>query len=243
MPLSQPTGNRMLDFVPASEFRHIAPHLSVVTLGQGEFVYRAGETLSVVYFPISCVLSAIATMSDGSSVEVGNVGLEGIGGIQAALAVSRVPSEMLCQVAGQAIAMDALAFTAAVERHVEFRTLALRYAQSLLNLVSQSVACNSLHILSERAARWLLMTRDRVGRDEFKLTQEFLAYMLGSRRSSVTVAAGMLQQAGLIQYRRGAIRILDPIGLEAASCECYRVIFTEFERLFERDAASDPDAA
>lgn len=233
----------MLDFVPLSEFRQIQPQLSVVTLRQGEFVYRAGELLRIVYFPISCVLSAIATMSDGSSVEVGNVGLEGIGGIQAALAVSRVPSEMLCQVAGQAIAMDAAAFTLAVETHAVFRTLALRYAQSLMNLVSQSVACNSLHMLSERAARWLLMTRDRVGKDEFNLTQEFLAYMLGSRRSSVTVAAGMLQQAGLIRYRRGAIRIVDPAGLEEAACECYRVIFDEFERLFEPENIEGPGAA
>ncbi len=121
---------------------------------------------------------------------------------------------MLCQVDGQAIAMDAMAFTEAVEKHRTFRMLALRYAQSLLNLVSQSVACNSLRILSERAVRWLLMTRDRIGGDEFNLTQEFLAYMLGSRRSSVTVAAGMLQQAGLIQYHRGTTRILDPVGLE-----------------------------
>lgn len=240
------TGNRLLDLLPAAEFAQLEPHLTEVKLDQGHVVYRAGEVIAEVYFPVDCVLSAVALMLDGSGVEIGNVGLEGVGGIQTALSVNRIPSEMICQVSGRALRVSASAFADSVERLERLRVLVQRYIQSFMNLVGQSVACNRLHNLSQRSARWLLMTRDRVGRDDFHLTHEFLAYMLGVRRSGVTVAAGTLSQAGLITYRRGQITILDGAGLEAAACECYQLIVDDFERVFaisESERREDNGAA
>jgi CRP-like cAMP-binding protein len=210
----------------------IAPHLERGVLTNDSILYRSGEALTRVYFPITCVLSAVTIMRDGTGVEIGTIGREGIGGVQAALHVLRIPSELVCQIRGDALSMPVQAFTSLVAELPAFRRVVNAYTQSLMNFMAQSIACNRLHTLTERCARWLLMTRDRVGEDHFFLTQEFLAYMLGVRRSGVTVAAGLLQQAGFIAYRRGHIAIVDPQGLESAACECYRVVADDFERLF-----------
>lgn len=224
-------GNRILDNVSPEEQRFLATWLETETLQHGAVIYRAGQDLTSVYFPQSCCLSAVTIMQDGTGVEIGTVGREGIGGVQAALGVTRVPSEMVCQISGDTLFMSVEAFIECLDKLPTFRRFALRYAQSMMNFMAQSVACNRLHTLTERCARWLLMTRDRVNGDEFFLTQEYLAYMLGVRRSGVTIAAGTLQNAGILRYKRGHMQILDGIALEYASCECYEIVKNEFERL------------
>jgi CRP-like cAMP-binding protein len=231
-----PSGkNLIIGRLSRDEAAIVEPRLTWKAIGRGTSIYRVGEQLRNVYFPTSCVLSAVTIMHDGTGVEIGTIGREGVGGVQAALTVRMVPSEMVCQVAGNAYEMPVDSFVASVDELPGFRGLIFRYTQSLMNLMGQSIACNRLHDLTERCARWLLMTRDRVGENEFYLTQEFLAYMLGVRRSGVTIAAGILHKAGFIDYSRGNIRILDVGGLESAACECYRIIADEFERLLSPD--------
>jgi CRP-like cAMP-binding protein len=224
-------GNRILDLLPASEADAVAPLLQRATLEHGSLIYRSGEDLTRVYFPISCCLSAVTIMQDGVGVEIGTIGREGIGGVQAALGVMRIPSEMVCQISGDTLYMSVEAFVDSVNELPKLRRVVQYYTQSMMNFMAQSVACNRLHNLTERSARWLLMTRDRVGGNAFYLTQEYLAYMLGVRRSGVTIAAGILQQAGMIDFKRGNIKILDTVGLESVACECYRIVVDEFERL------------
>jgi CRP-like cAMP-binding protein len=227
----RPFGNAVLDLLAPVEAERVRPLLAFRHVPQGTIVYNDVTPLEEVYFPTSCVLSAVTTMLDGTSVEIGTIGHEGVGGIQTALHIRRVPGELVCQVEGDSYVMDAHSFEAAIEQIPGLRMAVYRYLQSLLNLMSQSIACNRLHGLLERCARWLLMTRDRARSDTFYLTQEFLAYMLGVRRSGVSIAAGTLAQAGFIRYRRGNITIIDAEGLESASCECYRVVRERTERL------------
>ncbi|HEY3674515.1 MAG TPA: Crp/Fnr family transcriptional regulator [Candidatus Tumulicola sp.] len=217
--------------LPPNEAERLRSLLTFRDVPQSTIVYNPVTPLDTVYFPTTCVLSAVTIMLDGTSVEIGTIGHEGFGAVQTALHIRRIPGEMICQVAGESYVMDADSFEAAVETMPGLRMAAFRYLQSLLNLMSQSIACNRLHGLLERCARWLLMTRDRAGSDSFYLTQEFLAYMLGVRRSGVSIAAGSLAQAGFIRYRRGHIIIIDGPGLESASCECYRVVRDRTERL------------
>jgi hypothetical protein len=224
-------GNYVLDLTPDNERDRIADQLKERHLARDAVVYTEAAAISEVQFPITCVLSAIALMRDGTTVEIGAVGREGLAGVQLALGVRRVPGEMRCQVEGNAFSMEARAFCASLETLPQFRAIVLRYTQSFINAISQSIACNSVHAVTQRCARWLLMTRDRVGREDFYLTQEFLAYMLGVRRSGVSMAAGTLQDAGLIRYRRGNIEILDAVRLESVSCECYRTIKDAYEEL------------
>jgi hypothetical protein len=228
-------GNAVLDLLPADEADGLAPLLTRRHVPQGTIVYNDVTPLEIVHFPLTCVLSAVTIMREGTTVEIGTIGREGVGGVQSALHIRRVPGELVCQVEGDAFVMDADAFENAVEQLPGLRRAVNRYIQSLMNLMSQSIACNRLHGLAERCARWLLMTRDRAGTDSFYLTQEFLAYMLGVRRSGVSIAAGTLANAGFIRYRRGNITILDREGLESASCECYRVVRDRTERLMRGD--------
>jgi len=224
-------GNRILDALPPNEAASIVPYLEGISLKTSDVLYGVGDPLRAVYFPTNSVLSAVAVMHDGRLVEIGTIGREGMAGIQAIFGVSHVPSQLLCQIPGEARFLAVDAFVDKLERLSTFRRLVLRYAQGFVNLIGQSVACNRLHDVTERCARWLLMTRDRIDSDEFPVTQEFLAMMLGVRRSGVTVAATALQQAGFIRYRRGHVTVIDRRGLESASCECYRTIADEFDRL------------
>ena len=162
---------------------------------------------------------------------MGVVGREGMAGVPAFLGADRSPTEVFCQIPGECLRLPVAVFKEEVRQDGPFRAVIQRYTQALLNLVFQSTACNHHHTVDSRCARWLLMTHDRVGADEMPLTQEILAMMLGVRRASVTEAAGVLQRAGFIIYRRGRLTILDRAGLEAAACECYRVVRDEFDRL------------
>lgn len=196
-------------------------------------LHEPGGTLTDVFFPVDSVASTLTVMDDGARIETATIGNEGMVGIAALFGLERLGARerSQTQVPGNTIRMPAAALREMTSDGGLFRATLFRYAQALLTQISQQAACNGLHSVEERTARWLLMTRDRVGGDEFPLTQEFLSEMLGVRRASVTVAAGVLQRAGLITYRRGRIHILDGARLEGASCECYRIIRSEYERM------------
>ena len=205
---------------------------SPVSLESKQILLTGGDRIDTVYFPENAVVSLLVTMNDGTAVEVANVGNEGIVGVSAFLGVDILGARESYQVEvpGQARAMDVATFVKAAGRD-PLRSLVERYIEAQFIQVAQRMACVALHSIPERCSRWLLLTHDRVGDREFPLTQEFLAQMLGVRRASVSVAAGALQNAGLIRYTRGRVTILDREGLEDAACECYGIIRGEFERL------------
>jgi CRP-like cAMP-binding protein len=189
-----------------------------------------------VVFPLEGVVSLISTLADGTKVEVATIGPEGMVGLPLFLRATSIPFTAFVQVPGEALRMEAAAFDRLMDEATsEFSALLYRYTQALFNQLGQHVVCNRLHPIAQRCARWLLMTHDRMGRDTFSLTQEFLAQMLGVRRASVTEVAGRLQKAGLIRYHRGMIEVRDRAGLEAASCECYGVIKQQYDRLLGPD--------
>ena len=221
----------MLALEPEERERLLAA-TSPVSLVSKQVLLSSGDRIDTVYFPDNAVVSLLTTMDDGTSVEVANIGNEGIVGVSTFLGVETLGARECYQVEvpGQARAMDVATFIEAAERQ-PLRGLVERYIQAQFVQVAQRMACVALHSIQERCSRWLLLTHDRVGDREFPLTQEFLAQMLGVRRASVSVAAGALQHAGLIRYSRGRVTILDRDGLEDAACECYGIIRSEWERL------------
>jgi CRP-like cAMP-binding protein len=224
--------NRLLSALDARDFAVLKPHLERVQLGTLEMLARQGERFTHAYFPEGAMISLVNRMADGGRVEVGTIGNEGMAGLPAFLETDIAESETFCQVPGPAIRVPVEVLVQAARERPAIRHLLNRYTQAYLSQVAQSAACNRLHGIEHRCARWLLMTHDRVNRaEEFPLKQQFLAEMLGVRRAGVTVAAGALQDAGLIAYRRGIIRVLDREGLEAAACECYSIVRQRFDRL------------
>ncbi len=201
----------------------------VVRLALGETVYEAERPIHDVYFPLDAILSVVTVMKDGAIVEIGSIGREGMSAIPLIMGGATTANRNVCQMAGDVWKMSAPTFRTLVTENKRFRDLMNRYLQAYVNMVSQYSACNRLHSVYQRAARWLLMTRDRVVRDEFPLTHEFLAAMLGSHRSGVTVAIENLQKAGFIRSRRGRITILDTAGLGEATCECYELMVRHFD--------------
>ncbi|HWK12519.1 MAG TPA: Crp/Fnr family transcriptional regulator [Vicinamibacterales bacterium] len=225
-------GNRILASLPPDEYDRLRPHLFRRALTVGDILHPSKQPIDSVYFPFSGVCSFTLTMQDGRTVEVGTVGNEGIAGMALYYQGSFGESQTVVQVGGgEADGMRAGLFLAEMDRRGALHQLVQRYSQALVTLIMQSVACNALHDVPQRAARWLLMTHDRVGSDAFELTQEYLAAMLGVRRPTVTVIARELQNKGLITYQRRRIRITDRRGLERMSCECYGVVRKEFARL------------
>ena len=225
-------GNRILGGLPAREFRRVESSLTPVALELKDPLLDSGKRIGTVYFPETAVVSLLTSMDDGSMIEIATIGNEGLVGVPVFLGAESMGARDFyqVQVPGRAQAMDIEAFVETTGRD-PFRGLIQRYAQALFSQVTQQVACNGLHSVEERCSRWLLLTHDRVRSDEFPLTQEFLAQMLGVRRASVSVAAGILQKAGFIRYSRGRVTVLDRGGLEHASCECYGIIRAEFDRL------------
>jgi len=207
--------------------------LSRVQVDIKQVLLHEGQTIEAVYFPVDSVVSLLTRMQDDPDVEIATIGNEGLVGMSVALGGSAMnPREYaVVQVPGEILAMDESAFRTEMDRHDAFASMIMRYAQAFVSQVAQQVACNGLHSVEERCSRWILLTHDRVGRDEFPMTHEFLAQMLGVRRASVTVTAGILQQAGFIRVQRGRLRVVDRAGLEAASCECYQVIRDVFDTL------------
>lgn len=210
--------------------RHLAvveKEAAVVTLALDAYIYAPGKTISEVFFPIDCVLSVVTRMHDGNMIEVGTIGREGNSAIPLLLGATTTANECYCQVPGRAVKMSAELFSR-LRDDAKFTKVLNRFVQAYVNMLGQLAACNRLHTIYQRCARWLLLTHDRVGLQEFKLTQEYLAMMLGTQRSGVTIAAATLQKAGFISYGRGLIRVLDRPGLELASCECYEVARDQF---------------
>jgi CRP-like cAMP-binding protein len=215
--------NRLLAALPADDYTRILPSLAVVPLKLKTILHKPGEPIREVYFPGGGFCSMLTVLEDGGMVEIATVGREGMVGVSAVL--DGVPVTSAAMVQGETAIcyrMKVEAFRREVDRRGAFHELMAQYAQALFGFVAQSTACNAVHSVEQRLARWLLMARDRMASDDFPLTQEFAAMMLGASRSTVTVVAGTLQRAGLITYHRGHVTIVDGETLEAASCECYR---------------------
>lgn len=222
--------NRILASLPRDEFERLRPRLERVRLTLGQILYGAGDTVRHVYFPSGGMTSLLSTTPGGASIEVGMIGREGMIGLPAVLRLNTSPYTVMVQFASSAARVRAEVVREEFDRGGRLQDLALRYAHTLLTQVSQSAACNRFHTLEERLSRWLLTSRDRSQGETINLTQEFLSYMLGVPRTSVTGVAANLQRAGLITYKRGKIHILDRPRLETASCECYEVISESIDR-------------
>jgi CRP-like cAMP-binding protein len=224
--MSTPTPeNRLLSSLPPPEFDRLTARMTDVTLGYKDLVYRTGGPIDHVYFPRSGMLSAVVVMADGATAEVAAVGLDGMAGASAALGATTSSEQVFCQIPPcECRRMPAAEFVAEVAKGGPLKDLVHKYLRGALTASARQAACNGLHPADERMAQWLLRCRDAVGADEFSLTHEFMATMLGTRRATVTVTAGTLQSAGLISYRHGKVRVIDAAGLEEASCECYRAI-------------------
>lgn len=233
--VTQRSHNRLLAALPVDEYQRIVPQLSVRPLRLRQVLHKHGERLTEVLFTGRGICSITKSMEDGGTVEVATVGNEGFVGIGAALGDPIASGEAFVQVQGDpAQVMSIEAFQREMDRRGIFYDLVSRYAQAFVGLVMQSVACNGLHSAEERCCRWLLMTHDRVEQDEFALTHEFMAMMLGVRRPTVTLVMAELTSAGIISHVRGRVRVVDRAGLEAASCECYKTVRTLYDRLLPR---------
>jgi CRP-like cAMP-binding protein len=219
-----PAANRLLAALPRREYERLLPELEQVTMPFAEVLYEPGERIHHVYFPNDSVVSLLAEVSARSPLEVGLIGNEGLAGISVFMGVDASPHRAIVQGLGTAMRLKASVLRKESENVGPLHRLLHLYTHSLLTQVSRSAACNRFHMVDARLARWLLMTGDRLGANEFRLTQDFISNMLGVRREGVNKAAGLLQKEGLITYSRGRIEILDRVGLEAISCECYRII-------------------
>ena len=222
-----PRVNRLLATLPKNEYKRLLPKLKKVSLVLGEELYEPGVAIKYVYFPNDSIISLISQMSETSWLEVGMVGNEGMAGLPVFMGVNSSSTGALVQGSGTAMRMSSAAVRAESNRFGSLHRLLHRYSHSLLTQISQTSVCNRIHLVNARLARWLLMTNDRLGINEFPLTQEFLSTMLGVRREGVSKAAGALQAAKLIRYSRGMITILNRRGLEAKSCDCYTIIKAE----------------
>lgn len=226
-----PVKNRLLVALPQEEYERLRPSLELVSLELGEVIYESGEHLDHVYFPTTAIISLLYLMKDGSSAEMGLAGNEGVVGIALFMGGGTMPNRAVVQSAGWAVRLKAKVLQSEFSLGSKFQQLLLRYTQALITQISQTAVCNRLHSVEQQLSRWLLLSHDRVEADELIMTQELIADMLGVRREGVTVAAGRLQDDGAISYVRGRIQILDRQKLEAISCECYKVVKDEFDRL------------
>ena len=231
--------NRLLSALPAKEYERLLPYLETVSLSLKQIIYAANEPIDYVYFPNSGVISLVNVTENGGTIEAAMVGNEGMVGIPVLLRTDRMVGQAVAQIVGDAQRMKVDVFKREVTPGSPLHNLLLRYTQALMNQISQSVVCNRMHSVEKRCCRWLLLCQDRAHSDEFHLTQELLSQMLGVRRASVSEVAAILQNAGLIRYTRGKITILDRLGLETASCECYQRVKQEFDRLLKESCNSD----
>ena len=230
-------GNLLLDKLSEAEARLLTPHLTRVSLRQGHQVISPDVPIKDVYFPINCLLSMVTVLSDGSMIESGSIGREGMSGVPVLLDARQTTMETVAQIAGDGFKIRAKTLKEIYDERGELHSLLNRYIHTLMIVGSQSSACNARHALEQRFCRWLLMSSDGVDSDEVRLTQEYLAVMLGVRRSGVTEAAIKCQNFGLIEYKRGSIKLLDRDALESMACECYKRTKEEYKRLF-----GDPNA-
>ncbi len=229
--VAQTYKNSVLASLPAEDIKRLAPHLLPVTLKADRILHEQGEAIDTVFFLEGGVCSSVVAMEAGSTVEVGITGRDGFVGMPAVLGTRHSLSRAIMQIAGYGFSVKARILRELAEASRELRLRLQRFVTGMLAQSAQTSACNRVHELEERLARWLLMCSDRVQSDHVPITHEFLAMMLGTRRSTVTMAAGMLRKAGLIAYTRRDVTIKNREGLENASCECYRIIHEEFVRL------------
>jgi CRP-like cAMP-binding protein len=228
--------NRLLAALPAGDFATLAPALQPASLDFKQVLHEPGQALQAVHFVEGGMVSMLVPLEDGHLQEVGVVGREGVVGLPLVLGAKRSTTEAMVQMQGPALRLGVVALRAAFDRSAPFRDLLLRYAQAFHTQVAQTAACNNHHPVDARLARWLLLLHDRAGRDEFPATHEFLSLMLGARRPGISVAAAVLQRAGVIAYTHGRMSVLDRAGLEAAACECYGTVREQFDELLGASA-------
>jgi CRP-like cAMP-binding protein len=229
--LQNPMGNHILCSISAEERARLRPSMQQTPLTLGQVVYEAGARLDYIYFPTTCVISWLYTTQDGSTAEVALSGNDGFVGVSLFLGAATAPHRAVVPIGGDAIRIPARVLQVEFARGGPLQHTLLRYTQAFITQISQTAVCNRLHSVEQRLCRWLLLCLDRVNYSEFLMTQEYIGNMLGGRRESVTVAAGRLQDAGLIHYSRGRIKILDRAGLEGIVCECYQIVEDELHRL------------
>lgn len=225
------TGNRILDGLPADEAKFLLCRAEPVAQPSGFEIYRQNGAMPHVYFPTRGVYSFVVVSRNGQRTEAATVGNEGLVGLAVYLGLDQSAQQAIVQVPCNALRVPAEVFRRAVEQSEILDRILLRYIAFTLRYANQTIACNALHSVEQRACRWLLMAHDRAEADEFQLTQEFLAQMLAVRRQSVSAVAGALQKRGLLTYARGTVRVLDRPGLESTACECYHVIQEYYERI------------
>ena len=233
-----PKQNHLLAALSAAEFRRVRRHLDPVDLELGQVVYESGRHLDHVYFPTNSIVSLLYVLENGASAEIAVVGNEGVVGISLFMGGETTPSRAVVQSAGLAYRLPGMWIKEEFTRGGVMQQLMLRYTQSLITQMAQTAVCNRHHSVDQQLCRWLLLSIDRLASPELTMTQELIANMLGVRREGVTEAAGKLQKAGVITYRRGHIKVLDRPLLEAMSCECYEVVRLESERLLPFHRAS-----
>jgi CRP-like cAMP-binding protein len=229
----RPLGNRLLDCVPVEELELLQPLWQVVSLSQAEEVCHEDRPLSYVYFPLSGIYAAVVGLEDGRVIEASTVGNEGIIGIAAVMGLNVSPKTATTPVAGDCLRLSVRALRSVLKPESGLDRILRRYAVFALRNAYQTIACNTAHSARARLCRWLLTTQDRVGNGQLRMTHEFLAQLLGVRRQTVTVIAGMLQEAGYLMSRRGVVRILNRRGLEECCCECYRVSRSLYEQIVQ----------
>lgn len=226
-----PQKNKLLASIPQDEYEQLLPHLEPINLALGEVIYESGALQEYVYFPTTSIISLLYIMENGATAEMGLAGNDGLIGIALFMGGDTMPNRAVVQGAGGAVRIKAKLLQIQFSRGGKFQKLLLRYTLALITQISQTAVCNRLHTVEQQLCRWLLLCHDRINSDELVMTQGLIADMLGVRREGVTVAAGRLQDIGAISYFRGHIKILDRQKLEAAVCECYQVVRTEFARL------------
>jgi len=226
-----PRKNHLLAALPDAEWQRWLPQLEAVELPLGQVLYEPGNTLGHAYFPSTAVVALMYVMENGASAEIAVVGNEGIIGVALFMGGETMPNRAVVQSAGHAYRLKGQLLKQEFNRSGELQHLLLRYTQALLTQMAQTAVCNRHHSLDQQLCRWLLLSLDRLSSNELAMTQELIANMLGVRREGVTESAGKLQSAGLIDYHRGHITVLDRAGLEARTCECYAVVKNEFDRL------------
>lgn len=222
--------NRILDSLPTAEGALLKPHLKTFAMVQGTLLQEQGDQIGYIYFPLSGMISLLAVMKQGQSVEIATVGREGAVGAMSGFGPSHAFTRGIVRVEGSAARISIAHFQEAMKKSAGLRETIVRYNEGLLAQVQQTAACNALHNLEQRLCRWLLQTQDRAGGDMITLTHEFLSQMLAVRRTTVTLVARGLQTAGAIEYKRGKIRIVDRRKLEKRACECYKVVSQQIDR-------------
>jgi len=227
-----PRQNRLLEVLPDEEYERLFPHLELEHMPLGTVLYESGCALHHAYFPTTCIVSLLYVMENGASAEIAVVGNDGLIGLALFMGGGSMPNRAVVQSAGHAYRLQGPLVMREFNRNGEMLHLVLRYTQALITQMAQTAVCNRHHSVDQQLCRWLLLSLDRLPGNELAMTQELIANMLGVRREGVTEAAGKLHKAGLINYRRGHITVLNRAGLEERVCECYQVVRTEFDRLF-----------